>query len=153
MHNPMESQGYTAACTLPAVGDVEVLGANLKRLRKKKKMTQQELADAAGLHKNTIINWERAKVADVDSGNVRRVAEALGCDPADLLDQPGSSRPVAEILPEYLASPWYQIDKPTPEEIQELTSKHAISWLGGEDPDPEAVHLYIESRRTAQARR
>uniref|UniRef100_B0SV48 Transcriptional regulator, XRE family n=1 Tax=Caulobacter sp. (strain K31) TaxID=366602 RepID=B0SV48_CAUSK len=64
----------------------EVMAINLRRLRHAKQMTQEELADHAGLSARYIGAIERAdKSASVTV--LGKIAEALGVDPADLICQ------------------------------------------------------------------
>ena len=65
----------------------EVMAVNLRRIRHDKKMTQEELADRAGLSARYIGAIERAdKTASVTV--LGRIAEALGVDPAILIERP-----------------------------------------------------------------
>ncbi len=65
----------------------EVMAINLRRIRHDKNMTQEELADRAGLSARYIGAIERAnKSASVTV--LGRIAEALGEDPAVLLKRP-----------------------------------------------------------------
>ncbi|MFX9085396.1 helix-turn-helix transcriptional regulator, partial [Acinetobacter baumannii] len=38
---------------------METLGTRLKNLRKSKKLTQQQIADAIGVSKTSVIYWEK----------------------------------------------------------------------------------------------
>ena len=65
---------------------VQLLGANVRRLRKARRMTQEQLALEVGM--------ERSYVSDLERGtrnpSVRalgRLAEALGVEPSRLLEQ------------------------------------------------------------------
>ncbi|MGX1787064.1 helix-turn-helix domain-containing protein [Bosea sp. NPDC055332] len=65
----------------------EVMAVNLRRLRHDKKMTQEELADRAGLSARYIGAIERAnKSASVTI--LGRIAEALGVEAAALIERP-----------------------------------------------------------------
>ncbi len=67
----------------------EVMAINLRRLRHAKEMTQEELADSAGLSARYIGAIERAdKSASVTV--LGKIAEALKVDPADLIRRPDS---------------------------------------------------------------
>jgi transcriptional regulator with XRE-family HTH domain len=64
------------------------MAVNLRRIRHDKKMTQEELADRAGLSARYIGAIERAdKSASVTV--LGRIAEALGIDAAALIERPG----------------------------------------------------------------
>ena len=65
----------------------EVMAINLRRIRHDKQMTQEELADRAGLSARYIGAIERAnKSASVTV--LGRIAEALGVDAATLIKRP-----------------------------------------------------------------
>ena len=59
------------------------LAKNLRRLRNARKISQEALADEAGLHRTYVGSIERAeRNASVD--NIEKLARALKCDPAAL---------------------------------------------------------------------
>ena len=57
---------------------------NLKRLRTAVGISQEELADRAGLHRTYVSSIERAQ-RNVALENIFRIADALGTTPAELL--------------------------------------------------------------------
>lgn len=63
----------------------EVLGDNLRRARERRGLSQEALADLAGLHRTEISHLERA-TRDPRLSTIARVAHAVGVRPADLLD-------------------------------------------------------------------
>ena len=63
----------------------EILAFNLKRLRTTAGLSQEELADRAGLHRTYISSIERAR-RNVALENIFHIAEALGTTPAVLLE-------------------------------------------------------------------
>ena len=58
--------------------------ANLRATRKQKGLSQEELADMAGLHRTYVGSVERGE-RNVSIDNVERLAVALGLDVVDLL--------------------------------------------------------------------
>ena len=58
---------------------------NLKYLRKKEGLTQQQLADVMGTTKKTVIAWEGKKTA-IPAPITKRIAEHFGVDYADFCD-------------------------------------------------------------------
>lgn len=62
----------------------EILAANLRRIRHSTGLSQEDLADRAGLHRTYISSIERAK-RNVSLKNIFLLAEALGVEPGDLL--------------------------------------------------------------------
>ena len=63
---------------------MEVNVGKLKELRRLRAMSQQELADAAGVGRNTISRIERGETG-AQGRTLRRVAEVLGGDVAQLV--------------------------------------------------------------------
>ncbi|RJQ67302.1 MAG: XRE family transcriptional regulator [Desulfobacteraceae bacterium] len=61
-----------------------ILAYNVKTLRQSSGLSQEELADRAGLHRTYISSVERAQ-RNVSIENIFSLAKALGCDPRDLL--------------------------------------------------------------------
>ncbi|CAN7247732.1 helix-turn-helix domain-containing protein [Knoellia sp. LjRoot47] len=59
------------------------LGGRVRELRLAKSMTQQQLADATGMHRVTINKLEHGQL-DVGVSNVTALAAALGAQPQDL---------------------------------------------------------------------
>ena len=59
----------------------EGIGERIEKLRKQKEVTQQEMADALGVDRVTISQWEKG-TRDIKTGNMVSVAEYLGvsCD-------------------------------------------------------------------------
>ena len=68
----------------------EVMAVNVRRIRHDKQLTQEELADRAGLSARYIGAIERSnKSASVTV--LGQIAEALGVEAADLLKKPGGA--------------------------------------------------------------
>ncbi|MGD0025233.1 MAG: helix-turn-helix transcriptional regulator [Xanthobacteraceae bacterium] len=66
-----------------------ILASNLRRLRKARGMSQEDLANAARLYQAEVSKIESAKLSTgIDV--LQRLAKALGTRPADLLDENGS---------------------------------------------------------------
>ncbi len=63
---------------------VVYIGDKLKDLRTQRALTQQELADKAGVGKNTVNRIERNDT-EPHMSTLRKLAEALGVDPATLV--------------------------------------------------------------------
>ncbi|WP_312902074.1 helix-turn-helix transcriptional regulator [Chryseobacterium taichungense] len=61
------------------------VGTNLKRLRSKTKLSQQEIADMLGLDRNTYINWEN-ETTDIKSSFIPKLAEIFDVKIQDLFD-------------------------------------------------------------------
>ncbi len=63
-----------------------ILARNLRRLRRARKMTQEQLANAAGLRQALISELESAKL-DVRINTLSRLAIALDSSMAELFDE------------------------------------------------------------------
>lgn len=61
-----------------------VFAANIKRLRKERGLSQEDLAFEAGLHRTYISGIERG-IRNVGLDNIGVIAKALGVEPAELL--------------------------------------------------------------------
>lgn len=62
----------------------DVLAANLRRLRHERRLTQEELADRAGISSRYVGAIERADVS-VSVTVLGQIAEALSIEPGELL--------------------------------------------------------------------
>ena len=60
---------------------------SLKRIRDKRLLSQRELAQEAGLSPTTILKLEAGRVEDSHPRTVRKLAKALGVDPAELVGE------------------------------------------------------------------
>ena len=80
----------TKKCDAP-----RVFAANMKKARLAKDLTQEKLAEYAGLHTNYISSVERAK-RNISICNIERIANALGMTMSDLLRLPDESDTAAE---------------------------------------------------------
>jgi transcriptional regulator with XRE-family HTH domain len=67
------------------VRTMEIDGDKLRRLRKRKLMLIGDLAERSGVHRNLISNYELNK-AGAYPDTIRKLAEALGVDPRELLE-------------------------------------------------------------------
>ena len=61
-----------------------LFAANMRRIRLEKQMTQEGVAEAAGLHPNYISSVERGE-RNISIWNIARIAEALGVSMPELL--------------------------------------------------------------------
>jgi transcriptional regulator with XRE-family HTH domain len=66
----------------------EIMAINLRRIRHDKQLTQEELADSAGLSARYIGAIERADVS-ASVTVLGQIADALGVEPAELVTKSG----------------------------------------------------------------
>lgn len=64
--------------------DLQLFGARVRAERERLRISQEELADRAGLHRTYVGGVERGE-RNVGLLNLLRIAEALGLGPAELL--------------------------------------------------------------------
>jgi transcriptional regulator with XRE-family HTH domain len=76
---------------MPFMDLTEILAANLRRARHAKRLTQEELADRAGLSARYLGSIERAAVS-ASVTILGQLAEALHIDPCDLIRAPQRRR-------------------------------------------------------------
>lgn len=67
----------------------KILAENVRRYRQATGLSQEELADRAGLHRTYISSVERAQ-RNVSLENIFKLASALGVEPQDLVAAPPS---------------------------------------------------------------
>ena len=67
------------------INAVKVSGEKLKGLREQRFMSRAELAEKAGLHPDHIGRLERSEVDNPRLPNIRKIAEALGVEPSELV--------------------------------------------------------------------
>jgi len=60
-------------------------GQNVRQRRLKLELSQEKLAEAAGLHFTYVSSVERGE-RNISLENISKLANALGCTPADLVD-------------------------------------------------------------------
>ncbi len=70
---------------MPTMAAVKIDGAKLKRLREQQFLTREELAEQVGSHRDHIGRLERDEVTNPRMATIRKLAAALGVDPAELV--------------------------------------------------------------------
>lgn len=68
-----------------------LFASNMKRIRLEKNLTQENVAEGAGLHPNYISSVERG-MRNLSISNIERIAYALDVSMAELLTEPEKSR-------------------------------------------------------------
>jgi transcriptional regulator with XRE-family HTH domain len=72
--------------TVPIIAPVS-LGDNVRILRRRNFMTQEQLAKAASISHRTLVNIETKRVTEPHFSTILKLAEALGVEPSQLVDQ------------------------------------------------------------------
>jgi transcriptional regulator with XRE-family HTH domain len=67
--------------------DVRIDGEKVRSARERAFLSKSELADKAGLNRNTIGRIEETHATEVYPRTIRKLAEALSVDPASLTPQ------------------------------------------------------------------
>jgi transcriptional regulator with XRE-family HTH domain len=70
---------------MPTMAAVKIDGAKLKSLREQRFLTREELAETVGSHRDHIGRLERDEIYSPRMTTIRKLAEALGVDPRELL--------------------------------------------------------------------
>lgn len=63
----------------------------IREFRKKKGLTQAELAEILDIHENTLRYWENGKF-EPRSNDLLKICQALGCTESDLLNGPNDGK-------------------------------------------------------------
>jgi transcriptional regulator with XRE-family HTH domain len=71
---------------MPTMAAVKINGAKLKSLRERRFLTREELAEKVGSHRDHIGRLERDEVESPRMTTIRKLAEALGVDPGELVE-------------------------------------------------------------------
>lgn len=66
---------------------IDIFATNLRRLRLERKLSQEDLAERAGVHRTYVGMLERSE-KNVTIHNIERIARGLGVTPEVLLKQP-----------------------------------------------------------------
>ena len=69
-----------------------ITGEEIRRLRKEKKWTQQDLANEVGVAKTTVLDWEKNRYSP-EGKNVNNLARALNVSIAYLMGETDEPRP------------------------------------------------------------
>ena len=71
---------------MPTMADVKIDGNKLRELRLAKFWSRDELAEKSGVHRDHIGRLERGEGGNSRPPTIRRLAEALGVDPTELVE-------------------------------------------------------------------
>lgn len=78
------------------------IGALIKEKRIVKGMTQEELGELVGVQKSAVAKWENGRVSEIKRSTLKKLADALGISPLQLLgdvesDPVGTAAELADI--------------------------------------------------------
>jgi transcriptional regulator with XRE-family HTH domain len=74
---------------MPTMAAVKIDGAKLKSLRERRFLRREELAEKVDSHRDHIGRLERGEIENPRMTTIRKLAEALGVDPHELIDDTG----------------------------------------------------------------
>lgn len=123
----------------------ERVGANVRGLRKLRRMTQNEVADAAGLSRATVAGLEGGKYESVELSTIGALAEALGVGEDELIRT--SEPPDSATIENFRHSPWFAAVRPTAEEMTWLAHLPKSFWAPPLTSSPKALFELLEFRR------
>lgn len=114
---------------------MRISGAELQALRKRKRMIQQQLADAVGVSKTTIVDWEKGRYFP-EGENLTKLASVLGVSSSYLVGETDDPTPVKE--QKQRLSIGINLDDPqTLTHVLEQLRERKIKSSGLIDDDPE----------------
>lgn len=100
----MATKGKQQADSLTAMRETQ--GQRIRRLRRERGLTQKQLAEAVGVSRASVTQWESGEIGELKSGSLLRTAEVLGTTPGYL--ETGREEPTLEAGPpvsEFRAAP------------------------------------------------
>lgn len=119
--------------TPQAMGASDPLRAYIITLRTMQRISQEALAEAAGIARRTYISWEVGETTDLKLATARRIIDSLGGSFAHL-DMLGEDATPAQA--QQLAERWLALDDTMRAELRSASSKLArIVQLGQTKPD------------------
>ena len=71
---------------MPTMAVMKIDGAKLKNLRERRFLSREELAEKVESHRDHIGRLERGEVANPRMATIRKLADALEVDPAELVE-------------------------------------------------------------------
>jgi transcriptional regulator with XRE-family HTH domain len=71
---------------MPTIRAVRINGEKLKKLRQKRLLSREELADKADTHRDHIGRLERNAISEPQMRTIRNLAAALEVDPSEFLE-------------------------------------------------------------------
>lgn len=130
-------------------GDFPV-GRNVRELRKRAKLTQEDLAEMAGLSRATIAGIELGRWSSVEYSTIAALARALKVNEGHLMamDPPDNA-----LLQAFLKSPWSASLRPSQQELEWLNTIPPNFFGSDVAIDHEAYAELLLLRRHTWSRR
>lgn len=122
----------------------ETFGERLRRLRKSRGLSQEQLAAKAGMVREQIARYETGARKSPLAPAMRRLADALDVSVSELVG--AVTLETSQAVDEYLRSDWAKAARPTAEEIEWLRSLPDIV-MRGVDSSPVAIQALLQWRR------
>jgi transcriptional regulator with XRE-family HTH domain len=113
-----------------------IIAGSIRRTRKKAKLTQGALADAAGLSRATVAAIEGGRYNSLTLASLERLAQALEVEEADLLVRKSSLDDTA--IKKWKASPWFDAVTPNDDEVARVGRLPKDFWKG-KPPSPATI--------------
>lgn len=120
-----------------------LVGGNLRAFRKAAGLSQEALAELAGVSRATVAAIELGRYSSVELSTLDALAAALMKPESAFLARPGES---AEIVAEFVKSPWCKVAHPTDEEKAWLANLPKSIWAGKE-PQMQTIYELLELLR------
>lgn len=76
------------------------VGYLIKKSRLDKGLTQEELAEMVGVKKSAVAKWENGRVSEIKRTNLKKLSDALGLNPNQLLGDVNEKPVTEDGLPE-----------------------------------------------------
>ena len=102
-----------------------VIAGAVRKFRKQISLTQEGLAEAAGLSRATVAAIEGGRYNSLTLATLERLGTALSVTVADLVARP---REDAALLKRFKDSPWFSAVHPTEEELARLKQVPPTLW-------------------------
>lgn len=138
-----------APATVELMGEVSIVGQNVKLLREARDWSQEYLAEKSGVHRVTIAKLETGGQEGVSTANLGALADALGVT-TDSLREPMGTSPIAHLVPQLEAS-GLLAPPLTDEERKWLLRLPAVVWKGM-SPNVATLYKMVDALRSGPPR-
>lgn len=125
-----------------------LVGVNLKKIRVRLGLSQEQVAERTGIHPMSVSKLERGERTTPDAGTLEALTRGLGLRPGELLEDASGALPIDDAIASLRASGLSALLAPplSDDEIAWLRSLPAIFWIGS-PPTDESLVLLVQSHR------